>query len=504
MTAPLASPESGGRKNYKWWAFGVLAIGLFASVSDHGSVSVALPTIADHYLTDLPTAQWVIVGYALTISALLVPMGRLSDIVGRKRIYIAGFSIFVIGGVLAGFSPSVLTLILAKVLQGVGAAMTQGTSMAMILSAFPSEERGKALGLQMSVVGTGGVAGPAVGGFLVSALGWRSVFFGGAILGAIAVVAGILVLEASRSAGRDGRRDSFDWIGAGLSTGLLLTFLLGMTSGPRFGWVSPTAFTALGVFLGLVALFIWWELRVESPMMELRLFKRRLFSLGVSASFISFLGMSSIRFMMPFYLQAVKGYSPGQIGLIIVPSALCMTVLGPLSGRLSDRYGARLFNVGGLLLSVSGLFLLSTVRVDSSLALVMAGMILQSTGTGTFNAPNNSSILSTVEPSRYGALSGFLNLVRNSANVTSIALVTAIVTASMASAGYEPSLSAVSDEAGQGVVRAFTSGLRVAYLAMGSLVVVGVAMSWFKGGASVAAPAPAREPKPESTTAGSD
>jgi hypothetical protein len=155
-------------------------------------------------------------------------------------------------------------------------------------------------------------------------------------------------------------------------------------------------------------------------------------------------------------------------------------------------------------MSVSGLFLLSTVRVDSPLALVMVGMVLQSTGTGTFNAPNNSSILSTVEPSRYGALSGFLNLVRNSANVTSIALVTAIVTASMASMGYEPSLSAVSDEAGQGVVTAFTSGLRVAYLAMGSLVVAGVVMSWLKGGTIVAAPAPAHDPQPESTTADSD
>ena len=412
MTAPLVGPEPGRGEHYKWWVFGVLAIGLFASVSDHGSVSVALPTIADHYLTDLPTVQWVVVGYALTISALLVPMGRLSDIVGRKRIYIAGFTIFVIGGVLAGFSPSVLTLILAKVLQGVGAAMTQGTSMAMILATFPSEERGKALGLQMSVVGTGAIAGPAVGGFLVSALGWPSVFFGGAILGAVAVVAGMMVLDGHRAAGRDGRRDSFDWLGAGLSTGLLLTFLLGMTLGPRFGWVSPTAFTALGVFVGLLALFIWWELRVESPMMELRLFRRRLLSLGVSASFISFLGMSSIRFMMPFYLQAVKGYSPVQIGLIIVPSALCMTVLGPLSGQLSDRYGWRPFNVGGLLLTALGLFILSIVRVDSSLALVMVGMILQSTGTGVFNAPNNSSILSTVEPSRYGTLSGFLNLVR--------------------------------------------------------------------------------------------
>ena len=124
---------------YKWWAFGALAIGLFASVSDHGSVTVALPSIADHFGTDLPTSQWVIIGYALTISALLMPMGRLSDIIGRKQIYVSGFAIFVIGAVVAGYSTSILMLILAKVFQGVGAAMTQGTSMAMVIDAFPDE-----------------------------------------------------------------------------------------------------------------------------------------------------------------------------------------------------------------------------------------------------------------------------------------------------------------------------------------------------------------------------
>ena len=155
-------------------------------------------------------------------------------------------------------------------------------------------------------------------------------------------------------------------------------------------------------------------------------------------------------------------------------------------------------------MSASGLFILATVRVDSSLALVMAGMILQFTGTGIFTAPNISSILSTVEQSRYGTLSGFMNLVRNSANVTSIALVTAIVTTSMASMGYEPSLSAVSDEAGDGVIVSFTAGLRIAYLAMGSLIVLGVAISWFKSDTPVIVPDRAHQRQSESTTTNSD
>ena len=468
-------------KNYKWWVFGALAIGLFASVSDHGSVTVALPSIADHFGTDLVTSQWVLIGYALTISALLMPMGRLSDIVGRKLVYVSGFAIFVIGAILAGLSTGMLMLILAKAFQGVGAAMTQGTSMAMVIDAFRDEQRGRALGLQMSIVGTGGVAGPAMGGFLVGAFGWRSVFFVNVGLGLAAMVAALIVLDGRRVA-QDGRRTRFDWAGAALSTAALVVLLLAMTGGHHFGWMSAPIGTALVAVLALVGFFVWWELRCAAPMFDVRMFKNRLFTLGVSASFISFIGMSSVRFLMPFYLQAVLGYSPTQVGLIIVPSAFCMIVMGPISGRLSDRYGWRSFNVGGLMMSAAGLFLLSRVTETSPLTLVMAGMILQSLGVGTFNAPNNSSILSTVEPSKYGVVSGFLNLVRNSGNVTSIALVTAIVTATMASMGFPPTLAGVEEGASAGLSHSFTSGLRIAFLAMGSLVAVGIGISYMKGG----------------------
>jgi len=163
--------------NYKYWGFGAIAIGSFANVMDYGSTNVALPSIATNFGSDLPTVQWVVIGYLLTISALLLPMGRLADLLGRKEVYITGSLIFVFGAVLAGFSPNLTILVLSRLLQGVGAAMTQGTGMAIITSMFPSHERGKALGLIMTVVGTGAVAGPAVGGFEVNALDWRWVFF---------------------------------------------------------------------------------------------------------------------------------------------------------------------------------------------------------------------------------------------------------------------------------------------------------------------------------------
>ncbi|MCI0825697.1 MAG: MFS transporter, partial [Chloroflexi bacterium] len=214
-----------------------------------------------------------------------------------------------------------------------------------------------------------------------------------------------------------------------------------------------------------------------TPLLDMRLFQRKTFSFGAMAALLIFLGSSAVFFLMPFYLQRVLAYSPGKAGLVVVPGALCMAVLGPLSGHLSDRYGWRRFTVGGLALSAAGLFMLSRLTEGSSLALVIPALIMSSSGMGVFYSPNTSSILSAVEQERYGVVSAFLNLVRNGANVTSIAMAAAIVTATMGSMGYEPSLAAV---AGGGVTHAFTLGMSRAYLVMTVLLITGMVVSAFK------------------------
>ena len=220
-------------------------------MADQISVIVALPTIADHFNSDLPTVQWVVVGYAVIISALLLPMGRLSDILGLKRVYVGGFAIFVIGAVLASFSTSVTTLILSRVLQGCGAAMIQATGMAIVASLFPSSERGKAMGLILSVVGAGAIAGPALGGLWVSVLNWRWVFFVSVPSGILAITAALIVLEKGRLQ-QGSHRPRFDWMGATLSAGMLLAFLMAMTNGPRTGWESPFIVGAMLAFIALL------------------------------------------------------------------------------------------------------------------------------------------------------------------------------------------------------------------------------------------------------------
>jgi EmrB/QacA subfamily drug resistance transporter len=460
--------------------FGTIAIGIFFNVVDHGSVLVALPDIEAHFKTDLPTVQWVVVAYALVISVLVLPMGRLGDLMGRKRVYVAGLAIYMVSAAAAGLSANMPMLITARVFQGIASAMIQGIAMAMIISAFPSNERGKALGSNMSVVGSGAIAGPALGGLLVSAFGWRSVFFVNVPVSVIVVLASLLILgkgQAEQGAA-EGGSSRFDWLGAVLSGGVLMVFLLVVGNGDRWGWTSSQVMGGALLFAALSLAFVWWELRVSSPILELRLFQRKLVAMGVAAGWISFFGAAATRFMMPFYMQRLLGLSPRDVGLLMIPAAICMIVVGPLSGRLSDKFGWRMLTMGGMAMSAASSFILaSSLAAQSPVILIVAMLMFQSTGMGLFNSPNNSSIFSAVERSRYGVVAALTQLVRNSANVVSVALATTVVVTVMGLRGVAPSLDAVSPQ----VADAFVDGLRMAFLLMGSLTTVGLVIAFIRG-----------------------
>ena len=494
---PVASPGKRQRRplrsritqsaNYKWWALGTLGLGIFMNVIDHGSAAVALPTIASHFGADLPAVQWVVVAYSLTVSVLLLPMGRLSDMMDRKKVYIVGFTIYAMAATFAGLSSDLSILIAARVVQGVGSAMVQANMTVMLLSIFPANQRGKALGYQTSVVGTGAIVGPALGGFLVSALGWRAVFLVNIPVGIIVLIAAMVILDRSTFSNESqaGQQFRFDWLGAGLSGATLLALLLSISNGNQAGWGSTSIITGLLVSVALLAGFIWWELKTSSPMLELSLFRRKLVALGVSAAWLSFLGLSSGMFMMPFYLQKVQGYSPGESGLIVIFSAGSMAIMGPISGRLSDRYGWRPFKVIGMGLAATAVFIFAAALTEHSpLGLIIPLLILQSCGFSLFHTPNNSSILSAVERSRYGIVLAMNHLTRNSASVAGVAVATAIVVASMGAVEAESTLEAVATNP-----QAFVTGLHRLFLVMGSLMLVGVALSVLQGGPPEGVPA---------------
>ena len=464
---------------FKWWNFWTIAAGTFFSVVDHGSVLIALPGIESHFDATLESVQWVVIAYALVISVLLLPMGRLGDVIGRRRVYILGTAIFVAGSLGATFAPTLGILIGMRVLQGIGAGMVQGCGMGMMLASFPDSERGTALGTHLSVVGLGAIAGPALGGFLVAWFGWQSVFFVNVPAGCLVLVLSWLLLERGAGAGeyRRGRNDAFDWTGAAVSGVILLVLLVVVGNGNGLGWRSAPVIVGGSAVVLLMAVFVWWELRVRAPMLDLRLFANRIFGIGAAAAWLSFFGSSAARFMMPFYLQRVLGYAPEQVGLMMIPAALCMVILGPLSGRLSDRFGWQALTVGGLSLTAAGAFVLAfALQERSPVWFVIATMMMQSSGTGLFNSPNSSSIISVVDRSRYGVVSALTQLIRNSANVVSVAVATTIVVSTMATYGVEPKLEAVNPE----VATAFVAGLRWAFMAMGCALATGVAISIYR------------------------
>jgi EmrB/QacA subfamily drug resistance transporter len=475
------------RSSYKWWALVAVEVGNVTSSLTHSAAIVALPSVAVHYKTDLPTVQWIVLAELLATAALMLPMGRLSDIIGRKQVFMAGLCTFGVGGLLAGTAASINILIIAMLIQGCGAAMIQGMGMALVASLFPANERGKGLGAHMSSMGAGAIVGPALGGLLISAIHWRAVFFIPVPMSILAIAAAILILDGSVFA-RDTQRPKFDWLGAALCAGTLVALMLGLTYGYRIGWGSPLILASLIGFAILTASFILWELHTPSPMLDLRLFKRSVFSLGVSAGFLTFVGGSSVRFLMPFYLQGVIGYTPLKVGLLMVPMAICAIVLGPISGRLSDRYGWRIFTVGGLAISTIGIFLLAAITENSSLGFVVAGMVLQSGGQSIFFSPNNSSVFSSAANTRYGVVSALVGVTRNSGNVISIAVSAGIVTVTMASMGYASSLDVVGE-----APEAFLSGMRRAFIFLGALLFLGMVLSYKRVQRVEKVPAPAAE-----------
>ena len=411
-----------------------------------------------------------------------MPVGRLSDIIGRTYVYIIGFAVFVAGAALGGTAQAFSVLVAAKIIQGVGVAGIETNGMAMVADIFPERERGKAIGLYMSIIGAGAVGGPVIGGTLVSLLGWRSVFFAGLLVGLAALAFAAVVLRRD-----DARRPAqssaanFDWLGAALSSVALVCFLLSITNAHRLGWTSPAILAGFGGAALALAVFVWWERRASAPMLDLTFFASRVFSLGVSARFLSFLGTSAVFFLMSFYLVQGLGYEPGIAGLLMVPGSIAIAVWGPVSGRLSDRIGTRWLTVLGMALSAAAMLLFARLGADSSAVYIALCMALQGTGIGLFSSPNTSAIMTAIDNRKFSVASAFLNLTRTSAGLSGIAIFTAIVVFTMASLGAAPDLSAVSQGGGEEARAAFIAGMSRAFIAAGVVMLAAMAISVMRG-----------------------
>jgi EmrB/QacA subfamily drug resistance transporter len=454
-----------GRLNHRSRVLAVCAAGIFIAVFDTSSSIVALPTLAAELATDLPTAQWVILGNALTIAVLLVPMGRLSDLVGRKRIYVLGCCLFALGALLGAFAGSIYTLIGARAFVGIGSAMTQGTATAIVVGNFEVHERARTLGLQMTGVGLGAIAGPALGGFIVGTAGWRALF----VITSITMLA--IAIAAQRTLQRRAKRPPqtgpvFDFKGALLFSTFLAAGLLTLTHAPEAGWLATETLGGIGLCLAALAAFIFVERRQAQPMLDLALFRNGTFALGSFSAVVVFMGISAMRFLAPFFLQSVRGFSPAQVGLLLLPGAVVTAVVSPFAGRLADRFGVRLFATVGFAVTTAGLFAFTVLDTATPAWFMVGSLMILALGMSAFSAPNSASIINSVDADSHGLAAGFINLCRNTGNVLGIAFGTAIVTLMMARSGVPPSLAAVDLAAGQTVFAAFTLGVRTAAVAL--------------------------------------
>ncbi|MEW6242411.1 MAG: MFS transporter [Chloroflexota bacterium] len=406
----------------KWYVLLAVSMGVFLATIDGSIVNISLPTLVSSLQTDFALVQWVVLAYLLTVTTLMLGIGRLADIYGKKPIYTAGFVVFTIGSVLCGLSPSIHWLIGFRVLQAVGASMIMALGMAIVTEAFPPTERGRALGMTGTIVSVGIAVGPTLGGLIVQHLSWHWIFFVNLPIGLLGILLVVRYVPAFKPAG--GQR--FDFRGALTLCVSLLSLLVALTLGQRNGFADRGVMFLAANWLVFLALFIFIELRVDQPMIDLRLFRNGLFSVSLGTGFIIFICLAGTLILMPFYAENVLGYDPQQTGLLMATVPVALGVTAPVSGSLSDRYGSRPITVAGLAVLVAGFLAISTLDAGTTSLGYILRFLPVGLGMGMFQSPNNSAIMGAAPRDRLGVASGMLAMTRTLGQTTGIAVLGAL------------------------------------------------------------------------------
>ncbi|MEI6777971.1 MAG: MFS transporter [Chloroflexales bacterium] len=409
----------------KWWALTAVGSGTLLSTIDGSIVNISLNTLVAAFDSNLNVVEWVVLSYLLTITCMLLLMGRLGDMFGKRRVYVAGFVIFTLASALCGISPNIGTLIGFRVVQAVGAAMIQSTGSALLVTAFPPSERGTALGASGSFVALGILLGPALGGVLLRYVGWESIFYVNVPVGILGIW---LSLRYLASDAKSAHGQIFDVGGALLLMASIFGLLLALTEGPNWGWGDSRVLMLVGLFALAGAGFIAWELRFPQPMINLRIFRNAAFSLNLLAGFIMFIGMAFNLLLTPLFFQLVYKYELQQAGLLLMALPLTLSLTSPISGRLSDRVGARVLTIGGLICVAIGLGGLSMTSADTPVIQMIIFLLVVGAGIGLFQSPNNSTVFGSAPPEVLGVAGGLLAVMRNLGQTAGIAIAGAVWT----------------------------------------------------------------------------
>jgi len=460
----------------KWLILTVVSLGSLMATLDASIVNIALPSIQGDFGVDLTTIEWVVVAYLLVIGSLLLPFGRLGEVVTFKRVYLVGFAVFTLASICCGASPNELTLIGFRVVQSIGAAMMMAMGPAIVARTFPARERGRALGLNGVSVSLGLSLGPSLGGILTQGGTWRAIFFINVPIGILAILWAYRVLPPERP--RDGQ--SFDLRGAALSGIGLFALLLALSEGQEWGWTSPAIAGLLAAFLVLGAAFLVAERRSVQPMLDLAMFRIRAFSAGLASVVIAFVGLFTATFLLPFLLQQGRGFSPIEAGLLLTPVPVAMALVAPFSGAASDRFGSRLPASAGMAVMILGLASLTQLPPDFSLPDLIWRLVLLGVGQGLFMSPNSSAVLGSVPRARVGTASGTLAQMRVNGQALGIALSAAIVAVRLpvhlvGAGGGPPSSAAHSAALGSAIQDAFAVAALVTCIGLVTSLVRGSA-----------------------------
>jgi EmrB/QacA subfamily drug resistance transporter len=383
------------------------------------SINIALPAIEADFQMDALVLTWVATSYLLAAAVSLVPFGRLADIYGRKRIFSFGIVIFTVASFLCAVAFSSTTLIVFRIIQGIGSAMIFATGIAILTSVFPHRERGKVLGINVAAVYVGLSAGPFLGGFLTQHFSWRSVFLVNVPMGVIIIA---LLVWKLKEEWREAKGERFDLMGSIIyALGIVgIMYGISLLPAPEGAWLILAGVVAIAVFAK-------WEIKTSSPVFQMRFFTtNRVFTYSSLAALINYSATFAITFLLSLYLQHIKGLSPQNAGLLLVAQPIVMAAFSPLAGRLSDRIEPRIVASVGMALTTVALMLFTTLDQDASLKFVVARLALLGFGLALFSSPNTNAIMGSVEKKFYGIASGTVGTMRLLGMVISMGIATLV------------------------------------------------------------------------------
>lgn len=450
---------------HKWLILVAVGSALLMGTVDGSIVNVALPSLNTDLHTQFYVVQWAVLSFLMGLVVCILSAGRLGDMIGKKRVFTAGLVLFVLSSTLCGLSPGIYWLIAFRFLQAIGAAMIVALGVAIVTETWPKTEHGTAIGISAGIISLGAAAGPALGGFILHALNWRWIFFVNIPIGLLSLALVRIYVPDLQPKNQDER---FDIIGAVFIGMTMLAFVLAMTFTQTQGLFSAPVVGLLIVFAAALLVFIRTEKRVAHPMLDLSLFSNSGFTLNLFTGFATFVCISGILLLFPFYLQLVKKMDQQQIGLIMSVVPLALVVFGPISGTLADRVGTRPVSLIGLAVILGSYILISRLTVFTTPMKFILLTLPNGLGMAIFQSPNNTAIMAAAPRSRLGVANGMLSMSRTLGQLTGVSLLGAFFARRLQF--YEGRAVDVTAAGNSSIVRALHDQ---AYLAVG-LVAVGM------------------------------